>query len=105
MLSNTADTKPSPIAVCQDAAGSFSTGIIVADKTSDRRKILPLKLSGSTSQSGRRRGTLKRSAITTDAPIKGKRSETSGNFTFITTLVTMAATRMKNTIPSRIQST
>src|SRR5215470_17478164 len=44
MLSNTAETKPSPRAVCHDAAGSFSTGIIEAQVTSASRKMVPLKV-------------------------------------------------------------
>jgi hypothetical protein len=37
MLSNTAETNPSPSAVCQEARGSFSTGIIDAQVTSAKR--------------------------------------------------------------------
>src|SRR5436305_1397284 len=42
MLSKTADTKPRPSAVCQEATGSRSTGIIEAAVTSASRKIVPL---------------------------------------------------------------
>src|SRR5688572_32013570 len=42
MLSNTAETKPSPNAVCHDAAGSRSTGISDAHSTSASRNTVPL---------------------------------------------------------------
>ena len=71
MLSNTADTKPRPSAVCQDASGSFSTGIIEAQVTSASRKIVPLKVSGMTSQSGRRSGAVTRITTHTARPITG----------------------------------
>jgi hypothetical protein len=51
------EKKPSPKAVGQDAAGNLSTGIIEAERTNERRKIEPLKVSGNTSQAGRRRVT------------------------------------------------
>ena len=56
MLSNTAETNPRPSAVCHDATGSFSTGIIEAAVTSASKKIVPLNVSGITAQSGRRNG-------------------------------------------------
>ena len=42
-MSNTEERKPSPRVDCQDAAGSFSTGIIEAQVTSESRNIEPLK--------------------------------------------------------------
>ena len=56
MLSNTADTKPRPNAVCHDASGSFSTGIIDAASTSDSRKTLPLNAPGQLAPRGRADG-------------------------------------------------
>ena len=58
MLSNTAEMKPSPKRVCQEAAGSFSTGIIEAQSTSESRKTVPLKAPGSTSSPGARSGAV-----------------------------------------------
>ncbi len=72
MLSKTEERKPRPKALCQEAAGSFSTGIIDAQSTSESRKIEPLTASGNTSQSGRRAATEIRIATHTAAPIKGK---------------------------------
>ena len=54
MLSNTDERNPKPRAVCHDAAGRCSTGIIEAIKTSASRKIAPLEAADSASQSGRR---------------------------------------------------
>jgi len=62
MLSKTADTKPRPSAVCHEALGNLSTGINVAHKTSDSKKILPLIVSGKISQSGRRTGAVIKTA-------------------------------------------
>ena len=44
--------KPRPNAVCHEAAGSRSTGIIDAHSTSESRKMLPLNAPGSCDQSG-----------------------------------------------------
>ncbi len=104
MLSNTAEMKPRPKAECQEAGGSVSTGIIEAQLTRDSRKIEPLVASGNNSQSGRRSGTLSRSAIHTVAPMNGKRSEISLYSTLTITLVTMAQTRISATMPTRGQS-
>jgi hypothetical protein len=78
MLSKTAETKPRPSAVCHDAAGSFSTGIIEAQVTNESRKTVPLKVSGSTPQSGCRKGTANRMAAHTAKPMTGHSSNTSG---------------------------
>ena len=75
ILSKTADTKPSPNAVCHEATGSFSTGIIEAHVTRESRKTLPLKASGSRLHSGLRTGVDSNSATHTAAPRKGKRSD------------------------------
>ena len=74
MLSNTAEMKPRPIAVCQDAAGSLSTGIMEAQVTSASRKIVPLVASGNRLQSGLRNGAVTRIASPTATPMKGKLS-------------------------------
>ncbi len=56
MLSNTAEMKPSDSVLCQEAGGSFSTGIIEAMVTSASRNTEPLKASGRSFQSGWRHG-------------------------------------------------
>src|SRR5262245_29121727 len=105
MLSNTADTKPRPNAVGQDAAGSFSTGIIEAQVTSASRNTEPLNASGSNPHSGLRSGTQTRIATQTAAPITGKWSSSAGNLRFAITLARIAATRIQATMPTRVQST
>ena len=40
MLSNTAETKPRPSAVCHEAAGSFSTGIIDGSEAAHELHLL-----------------------------------------------------------------
>src|SRR2546430_1809260 len=62
MLSNTAETKPRPSAVCHEAAGSFSTGMSEAQRMSDSRKMLPLNAPGSSDHCGARHGALTRIA-------------------------------------------
>ena len=105
MLSNTADTKPNPIATCHDASGSFCTGIIEAANTNDNRKMLPLKALGSSSQAGRRSGTHASSATQTAVPMNGNLSDTSLKRTLTTTLTTIAAIKMTATMNTRTQST
>ena len=105
MLSNTADTKPSPIATRHDASGSLCTGIIDAARTSESRKMLPLSAFGNSSHAGRRSGTQTRRAAQTAAPMKGKRSEISLYLTLTTTLTTIAATSISATMNTRAQST
>src|SRR5215471_14841436 len=105
MLSNTAETKPSPIATRHDASGSLCTGIIDAASTSDSRNMLPLKALGSSSHAGRRSGTQTRMAAHTAAPMKGKVSEISLNRTLTTTLTTIAETRIRATMKTLAQST
>src|SRR5262245_66595339 len=85
MLSNTADTKPRPSAVGHDAAGSSSTGIIEADVTRASRKIVPLKVSGSTFQSGRRNEAVANRTAHTDKPRTGTRPSSSGKCRLVTT--------------------
>src|SRR5690348_14996751 len=75
MLSKTAETKPRPSAVCQDAAGSLSTGIKDAQRIRESRKMLPTKAPGSSAQSGFRSGALTRSASHTAAPMNGNASD------------------------------
>src|SRR5215831_2870849 len=98
MLSNTAETKPRPNAVCQLADGSLSTGIIEAAVTSARRKIVPLNVLGNTSQSGRRNGTAARITAQTARPITGTTSSNAGNLTLATILATIAAIRIVPTM-------
>jgi hypothetical protein len=105
MLSNTAETKPSPKAVCHDAAGRCSTGIIEAVSTRHSRKIVPRSVAGNTLQSGRRRGAAVNSAIHTAAPSNGRRSVQAGNRRLLTTLTVMASPRVQTTTPTRPQST
>src|SRR3954469_13554668 len=102
MLSNTAETKPRPIAVCQDAAGSFSTGISDAQVTSASRKIVPLKVSGITFQSGLRHGVVTSRTTQTDAPMIGKASSAAGNRRLAITLDRIATIRIANTITTRL---
>ena len=91
--------------MCQEASGSFSTGIMVAARTSESRKVEPLSAAGNRLQSGLRSGTVTRSATHTAAPMNGKLSECSGNSRLTITLVTIAATRMSPTMKTRAQST
>ena len=79
-MSNTAETKPSPSAVCHEAAGSFSTGIIEAAVTSASRKIVPLKVSGITFQSGARRPAVRRMTAQTAIPRTGSGIEKRREF-------------------------
>src|SRR5688572_30686860 len=105
MLSKTAERKPSPRVVIEEAAGSFSTGIIEAQVTSASRKIEPLKAPGRSFQSGWRITAAVRRAIQTAVPITGKWSRTSLKYRLATTFATIAAIRIQNTIASRAQST
>src|SRR6266540_1290620 len=105
MLSNTAERKPKPSVVLEDAKGNFSTGIIEAINTSESRKIEPRKALGSTSQSGRRIPAEPTIATHTATPINGKWSPCPVNFTFTITLVARASPRIRPTMPIRIQST
>ena len=105
MLSNTAETKPSPSAVDHDAIGKRSTGIIDAASTRLSRKVEPLSVAGSTDQSGRRHAAVATIAIQTAAPRNGKRSAYSGNCTLVRTFTAMAASRIVATMPTRPQST
>ena len=66
---------------------------------------MPLRLAGSSDQSGWRRGAVTRSATTTAAPMTGKLSSATGYQTFATTFAEMAVTRMKATMRTRAQST
>src|SRR6185436_18627759 len=98
MLSNTADTKPRPSAVGQEAAGSFSTGINEAAVTSASRKIVPLKVSGITFQSGARQPAVNRITAQTARPRTGTASSSAGNFKLAMMFAASAATRMAATI-------
>src|SRR5712691_2995145 len=104
MLSNTADTKPRPSAVCHDAAGSFSTGISEAHTMSERRNTLPLNAPGSSDHAGLRHSAAMKIATHTAAPMNGNLSEKSLNFTLTMTLTAIAAIRMNATIATRGQS-
>ena len=105
MLSNTADTKPRPSAVCHDAAGSFSTGISEAQTISDSRKMLPLSAPGSSDHCGLRHSAVTASATQTPVPMNGKRSDNSLYLTLTRTFTTIAVARMMATIATRAQST
>src|SRR2546423_15597070 len=98
MLSKTAERNPRPSVDGHEAGGNFSTGISDADKTSARRKIEPLNVSGSNSQSGRRSPAESRRAIQTAAPMKGKLSAKCGNFKFNVAVLATARTRINATI-------
>src|SRR5262245_686019 len=104
MLSNTAETKPKPKVVRHDAAGSSSTGIIDAAVTRASRKIVPLKASGSTFQSGRRNGAVANRTAQTDKPNMGTRPSNSGKWRLVTTFTNSATIKMATTINTRIQS-
>src|SRR5262249_32962318 len=99
------DRKPSPKAVCHDAAGSSSTGIIDAHVTNANRKIVPLEVSGMIAQSGLRNGAVARMTIQTAIPSTGKTSSTAGNRRFAVTLAPIATTRIAATIHTRTHST
>ncbi len=99
MLSNTEDRKPRPSAVCQEASGSSSTGISEALVTSASRKIVPLKVSGMISQSGRRSGAVARITIHTASPITGTTSSRAGNFRLAMTFARIAMIRIAATMP------
>src|SRR6186713_2014121 len=105
MLSNTAETKPRPSAVGQDAAGSFSTGISEAAVTSARRKMVPLKVSGITVQSGARRAAVSRMTAQTAMPSTGTVSSKAGNFRLAVIFAASATTRMAATMKTRVGST
>src|SRR5690242_12611709 len=104
MLSNTAETNPSPSATCHEASGSLCTGIIDAASTNESRKIEPLSAPGNSLQAGRRSGTHTSSAAHTAAPMNGKRSDHALNFTLTTTFTTIAVTRMNATMNTRAPS-
>ena len=100
MLSNTAETKPSPNAVCHDAGGSSSTGIIDAASTSDSRKIVPFIEAGTSLQSGRRTWPPMNIAVQTATPMNGKRSAISLKKRLTVTFTAMAPARMNATTAS-----
>lgn len=104
MLSKPAETKPRPSAVCQLAAGNSSTGISEAAVTSASRKIVPLKVAGISSQSGRRSGAVIRITAQTVRPSTGAWSSSAGNFMFAVTLAARAAIRIAATMPTRTHS-
>src|SRR5437773_6320108 len=104
MLSNTADKKPRHSAVCEEASGNRSNGIIDAISTSESRKMELRNARGGTSQSGRRIPKDMRMAIQTATPMNGKRSVCSGNFVFTITFAASARIRINPTIPIRAQS-
>src|SRR6187200_2416026 len=104
MLSNKADTNPSPSVDCHEGGGSVATGIIDAQITSDNRNALLLSPSGSSCQSGRRIGAQIKSPAHAAAPITGNRSSAAGNARFVTTVVTMMTIKMNATTATRVQS-
>src|SRR5690349_7609359 len=104
MLSNTAETNPSPNAVCHDGGGSCSTGISEADNTSASRTTVFLNAPGSSVQAGRRTGLATTIARNAARPTTGTRSGTAGKYTFAVTLAVIAAANVNSTMPSRGQS-
>src|SRR5438445_12265501 len=98
MLLNTALTKPSPSAVCHDAAGNAFTGIIAAHVTSDNRKMLPLSAPGNRFHVGLRHGAVTMIAAHTARPITGQWSSMSGALTLNNTFTPNAVSRMIATI-------
>src|SRR5688572_26646873 len=104
MLSNTDDTNPRPRVVGHDAGGNCSTGISDAHITSDKRKMLPFTDSGTTVQSGFRHGTASRIAAHTAAPMNGKLSDTDAKRVLMSTLAPIAATKIRATMATRLQS-
>src|SRR3954451_20637368 len=104
MLSNTAEINPRPSAVGHDGAGNSSTGIIEAQTTKAKRKIVPLAVSGRTAQSGRRSGAVARMTVHTAMPINGNASSTAGNVMFAITLTATAQIRMAATMKKRVHS-
>jgi hypothetical protein len=104
MLSNTADTNPSPSVVSHDAIGSRSTGISDAASTRQSRKTAPRRVAGMTDQSGRRQAAVASSTTQTVEPRNGNRSPAPGNRTLVATLTAMAEARISATMAIRPQS-
>ena len=76
--------KPRPSAVCHDAAGSFSTGIIDAAVTSARRKAVPLNVSGMHLPTRLLQTESSRTATAqTASPRTGTAPISAGNFKFV----------------------
>jgi hypothetical protein len=65
MLSNTADTKPRPSAVCHEATGSFSTGIIEAHTHQREQEDAALERTGQQAPGRVRTGAVTRMATHT----------------------------------------
>ena len=105
MLSNTAERNPRPSVVGQEATGRLSTGIIEAQTTSESRKSVPLKVSGSTSQSWRRTGTVSSERHPHRRADEGEVIGGGREAHVETTLVTMAKTSIVPTMKMRFQST
>ena len=105
MLSNTADTKPSPSAVCHEAGGSLSTGIMDAHRIRESRKTLPLKAPANRLHSGRRQSAATRMAAHTPTPMNGKASDKWRKCKLTATFTPIAMSRMEATTTTRGQST
>ena len=99
------EMKPSPNAVCHDATGSFSTGIMLAQSTSESRKMDPLNDSGTSDQCGLRSHAVPSRATQTAKPRNGARFEISWKFVFITTFTVTASPSTQSTTKTRAQST
>src|SRR5207302_8902936 len=93
MLSNTAETKPKPSAVGHEAAGSFSTGINEGAVTNASRKIVPLKVSGITFQSGARGPAVSRMTARTAMPRTGTVASRARNLALAMSVGACAAVR------------
>ena len=86
MLSNTAETKPRPKAVCQEATGNFSTGIIERTSPARAGRCCPWRHPGSSSTRAGARHR-ERDRHPDGRAEEGKISEISGNFVLTVTLV------------------
>ena len=72
--------------------------------TSARRKIVPLKVSGITFQSGARNPAVSRMTAQTAMPRTGRASSTAGNLTLAVMFAASAAIRMAATMKTRAGS-
>ena len=83
MLSNTAETKPSPNVVCGDAAGRLVYRHHRGRDHQRQQEHAPLRSApGTTFQSGRRHGVSSRMTPTTVAPMYGNASPLLGRQEF-----------------------
>ena len=76
-----------------------------AQVTSESRKIVPLNVSGITSQSGRRNSAVTRMAAHTASPRSGNASSSAGNLRLAITFAAIAVTSITATMKTRAHST